>query len=120
MELASSLLGPVLTPVTAVAWPPIVALSRRTVLALLGQIKVGQLVVQDALNNITTVCGGGGEAETNGTKVEPDLRGGRRKGPPRAILRVQRDTFWVRLVLFADMVRKGHAAMQSEAFDPRA
>ena len=100
MELASSLLS----PVTAYAWPPLVSLSRRTVLSLFAQIKVGQLVVQDAPTNITTVCGAL-EVEDPDKKVEPDLRGGRRRGTPRAVLRVHSDTFWVRLLLFADMVR---------------
>ena len=102
MELARSLLS----PVAAYTWPPLVSISRRTILSLLGQIKVGQLIVHDASTNITTVCGDGAcaEKQTNG-KIEPEVTAGRRKGPPRAVLRVQRDTFWVRMILFADMVR---------------
>ena len=105
MELASSLLS----PVTAWTWPPVVAFSRRTVLSLFSQITTGQLIVHDAITNITTVCGAvdvEGPSEKADARAEEASRSGRRKGPPRTTLRVLRDTFWVRLLLFADMVRQ--------------
>ena len=119
MELASSLLS----PVTAYAWPPLVAFSRRTILSLFSQIKTGQLIVHDAATNITTVCGAL-EAEDSGAKAEARAeeasKSGRRRGPPRAELRVQRDSFWVRLLLFADMVRMNPQSTQSRPAPVRA
>ena len=96
----------VLSRAAAYTWGPIVAGSRRTVLNLFSRIRVGQLVVTDATSNVTTVLG----------VLEPrrdddqDLKGvAKPPEGPRAELRVQSDVFWVRLLLFADMVRFGPA-----------
>ena len=101
MELARTLFR----PVTAYAWPPVVALSRRAILSLLSQITVGELVIHDAGTNITTVCGSIEAKSTDAKRQEKLNKSGRRDGPPRTVLRVQHDVFWVRLLLFADMVR---------------
>jgi cyclopropane-fatty-acyl-phospholipid synthase len=85
---------------TAYTWSPLVNASRRAVLSLLSRISVGQLVIKDTATNVTTVCG----------SLEPrssieDLKHPNKTAVPSAELRVQQEMFWVRLVLFADMVR---------------
>ncbi len=70
-------------------WGPLVTISRSTVLGLLGRIQVGQLVVEDC-DGTTTICGELG--------VEDDS--------PHTELRVLKEAFWVRVMLFADMVRQ--------------
>lgn len=68
-------------------WGPFVKLSRSTVLGLLSRIEVGQLVIRDH-NGEVTVCG------------KPGIK----DGSPRTELRVSKEAFWVRVMLFADMV----------------
>ena len=70
-------------------WDPFVKLSRNTVLGLLRRIEVGQLVVRDK-DGTVTVCG------------QPGIK----DGSSRTELRVFKESFWVRVMLFADMV--GH------------
>lgn len=71
----------------SLTWAPFVKLSRSTVLALLCRIEIGQLVVKDS-EGTQIVCG----------------RPGIKDGSPRTELRVLKQTFWVRVMLFADMV----------------
>ena len=68
-------------------WDPFVKLSRSTVLALLSRIDVGQLVVRDT-DGTVTICGNPGIKD----------------GSPRTELRILKEAFWVRVMLFADMV----------------
>lgn len=80
----------------AYAWPGLVALSRTTILALLKNITTGRLIITDTDGN-TTICG------------EPELKPitqSRRTvyTPPSTELVILKDVFWVRLLLFADMV----------------
>ena len=95
-----AVLGEVVSQVKAYTWNPIVVASRRTILSLLSRITVGQLVIKEVSTNITTVCG----------LLEPrqddiDLKHPRKSPePPNCELRVNSDVFWVRLLLFADMV----------------
>ena len=70
-------------------WGPFVTISRSTVLGLLGRIQVGQLVVEDC-DGTTTICGELGEKD----------------GSPHTELKVLKEAFWVRVMLFADMVRQ--------------
>ena len=58
-------------------------------LALLGRIQVGQLVVEDC-DGTTTICG----------------QLGKKDGSPHTKLKVLKEAFWVRVMLFADMVRQ--------------
>ncbi len=67
-------------------WGPLVSLSRNAVLSLLSRIEEGQLVLTDT-DGTVTICGA----------PKPN-------GRPRTELSVQKDAFWVRLLLFADMV----------------
>ena len=71
----------------AFTWEPLVRFSRSTILRLLKRIAVGQLVVRDS-DGLLTVCG------------TPQVK----DGSPRTELRVLKETFWVRVFLFADMV----------------
>lgn len=72
----------------SLTWSPLVRSSRGTVLGLLRRIVVGQIVVTDS-DGAVTVCGA--------LKVKD--------GTPSTQLRVLKETFWVRALLFADMVR---------------
>lgn len=71
-------------------------LSRSGILSLLQKITVGRLQITD-VDGSTTICG------------QPDLKPTAQAErtvytPPTTELVVQRDIFWVRLALFADMV----------------
>lgn len=90
-----SLIDPILTRVRAlqsyvgsVAWGPFVDLSRNTILTLFKQIEVGWLEIEDTNGQITR-CGVASNDD----------------GTPKTTVRVHKDTFWARVLLFADMVR---------------
>ena len=68
-------------------WQPFVRFSRTTVLHLLQRITVGQILVTDS-DGMRTVCGA------------PQVK----DGTPRTELKVLKEAFWVRAILFADMV----------------
>ena len=68
-------------------WGPFVKLSRSTVLGLLSRIEVGQLVLRDS-DGAVTMCG----------------QSGIEAASPHTELRVLKEAFWVRVMLFADMV----------------
>ena len=68
-------------------WGPFVKLSRSTVLGLLSRIEVGQLVLRDS-DGTVTICGQSGIEDAS----------------PHTELRVLKEAFWVRVMLFADMV----------------
>lgn len=86
------------TQVGSLTWASLVSLSRAFVLALLKRIEVGTIVVTDS-NGAVLVCGA----------VQPDDPG------PKTELRVLKDTFWVRMLLFADMVRQNSLSKAREA-----
>ncbi|KAF2671728.1 cyclopropane-fatty-acyl-phospholipid synthase [Microthyrium microscopicum] len=68
-----------------IAWNPLVGTARTLCLALLSRIEIGRLEIID-LNGDIHICGqesGSGNAET--------------------VLTLHKDTFWLRLALFADM-----------------
>ncbi|KAK4691833.1 cyclopropane-fatty-acyl-phospholipid synthase, partial [Lecanoromycetidae sp. Uapishka_2] len=67
-------------------WGPLVKLSRSAVLGLLRKVEIGQLVIED-IDGTKTICG----------------RSGAMDGAPRTELKVLKEAFWVRLMLFADM-----------------
>ncbi|KAL8698342.1 MAG: hypothetical protein Q9224_001897 [Gallowayella concinna] len=67
-------------------WDPIVRLSRIAVLSLLGRVKTGHIVIIDT-DDSETICGERWPKE----------------GVPKTELKVLKDAFWVRLLLFADM-----------------
>jgi cyclopropane-fatty-acyl-phospholipid synthase len=68
----------------SLAWSPFVQFSRNTCLSLLSRIQIGKLEIID-------------------TDGETYTLGGNDDSKPQAVLRVHKDTFWVRLLLFADM-----------------
>lgn len=70
-----------------VAWGPLVTLSRSAVMAVLLRMRQGRLDIVD-VDGKETLCG----------------RAENPAGAPRTTLRVHRDAFWVRMMLFADMV----------------
>lgn len=71
----------------SVTWAPFVKLSRSTVLGLLSRVEVGQLVIRDS-DGTVEICG------------QPSIE----DGSPHTELRVSKEAFWVRVMLFADMV----------------
>lgn len=76
-------------------WAPLVRLSRAAVLSLLGRVGVGHILIIDS-DGSETICG----------ERWP------REGAPSTELKVLKEAFWVRLLLFADMVRTCHALVE--------
>jgi cyclopropane-fatty-acyl-phospholipid synthase len=90
-----AILSPLLEPATTIwnsvscqAWDSLVAMCRDGTLSQLQGIQIGKLVVYQA---------SAGKGST--------VFGTEREGHPVAVLNVHDDKFWVRLALFADMVR---------------
>lgn len=75
--------------VGSLTWGPLVRLSRGVVLGLLQRVEVGQIIVTDSSG--TLFACGAAPAKNNWPKTE---------------LKVLKETFWVRVMLFADMVRE--------------
>lgn len=69
-------------------WGPLVCLSRAAVLSVLSRVKTGHILIVDS-DGSETICG----------------ERWAREGAPMTELKVLKGTFWVRLMLFADMVR---------------
>lgn len=88
MTFVSNSFEIVRTYVGSATWGPLVRLSRGIVLGLLRRVEIGQLVVTD-FNGAVFACGQA-PAKDNWPKTE---------------LKVFKETFWVRVLLFADMVR---------------
>lgn len=76
------------------AWGPLLTLSRTTVLSLLSRIRVGQLKIVDADGRI--IIYGQDEVPLEKEKTIYSV--------PHVELAVHKDIFWVRMLLFADMV----------------
>lgn len=74
---------------SSVSWGPLVTFSRNQVLSLLRRIEIGQIVVTDK-NGTVTICGSPAPKD----------------GSPKTELKVHKEAFWARLLLFADMVRR--------------
>ena len=87
MALLTDPLDALRTYAGSFAWQPMVRFSRSIILGLLRRILVGQILVRDS-DGAVTVCGA------------PQVK----DGTPRTDLRVLKETFWVRVLLFADMV----------------
>ncbi|OQO05674.1 hypothetical protein B0A48_09767 [Cryoendolithus antarcticus] len=95
----------VLTPVTSrvnsvaayagsYALPPLLTISRGSILSLLRRIQIGSLIIQDTDGSVT-ICGSPRRAEVETEKTVYTI--------PHAELKVLNDLFWIRLLLFADM-----------------
>lgn len=88
--------------VGSVSWGPVLAVSKAAVTSLFGRIENGTLVVIDETNGSTQVYGQN-LAKENG-KMTNGVNGKSRKtGAGRAQLLIRKESFWVRLFLFADM-----------------
>ncbi|KAI4205404.1 MAG: hypothetical protein LQ350_000446 [Teloschistes chrysophthalmus] len=86
MAMLNQLLDAARSNVTFFAWSPLVRLSRAAVLNLLSRVEIGYLLISDT-DGSETVCG---------------ERWPKEEGPATE-LKVLKETFWVRLLLFADM-----------------
>ena len=82
-----------LVSAAAWTWGPLVNLARNTILSFLSNIDNGSLKITDCDGRVT-LCGA---AQLNGVAK---IRG----FAPFTELQIHRDTFWVRMLLFADMV----------------
>ena len=81
---------------TSYAWGPLVSVSRSVLLSLFRQISIGQLKIID-VDGTVTICGQ--------EKLKAGLDGERSVYTiPQTVLQVHKETFWVRMLLFADMV----------------
>ena len=78
----------VLSTLTSQVWGPLVALCRNGTFSQLQNIKLGKLVIFE-----------------HGSSSASAVFGADKEGLPLAFLDVHDEKFWVRLALFADMVR---------------
>ena len=76
--------------VGSAAWGPLLTVSRTAILSLFKQIETGQLIITDQ-DGVCTVYG---SESVDGVAPSPNVE-----------LKINRESFWVRLALFADMVR---------------
>ncbi|KAH8622285.1 hypothetical protein IG631_23007 [Alternaria alternata] len=93
MAIYSSVTGAVsslLSPVTSQAWGPLVTLCKNGTLSQFQNLKHGKLVLFEGGSSKATAAFGSDK-----------------EGLPIAFLNVLDEKFWVRLALFADMVRSG-------------
>ena len=84
----SALTDLVRTTAGSLSWGPMLNISRTATCAILSRVEHGRLVITDT--DDTVLRFGDTQADPQGPKVE---------------LKVHREAFWVRLFLFADMVR---------------
>lgn len=78
----------VLSAITSQTWGPLVSLCKNGTLSQLQSIKLGKLVMFEG-----------------GREKASAVFGSDKEGVPVAFLDVHSEKFWVRLALFADMVR---------------
>jgi cyclopropane-fatty-acyl-phospholipid synthase len=81
--------------VASYGWGPLLSVSRSAVLSLLSRIQVGHLKVVDADGKESTY----GQKQVVNGKAEKSVY-----SLPNVELTVHKDVFWVRMLLFADMV----------------
>lgn len=88
LDVVTAPVSTILNTITSQAWQPLVSMCRNGTLAQLHNIKIGRLVLfERSESKASTVFG-----------VD-------KEGVPVAFLDVHDEKFWVRLALFADMVR---------------
>ncbi|KAL8872130.1 MAG: hypothetical protein Q9174_002190 [Haloplaca sp. 1 TL-2023] len=86
MAMLTRLFDAAKSNVSFIAWSPLVRLSRAAVLNVLSGVEVGHIAIVDS-DGSETICGERWAKE----------------GVPATELKVLKETFWVRLLLFADM-----------------
>lgn len=84
------------TAVGSLTWSPALRLARSAILSILSKIEKGTLTLNDEVSGVKTVYG---QASAKGNGVQP------RKATslPNVELIVKKESFWVRVLLFADM-----------------
>lgn len=93
MTILDTLTAPasaILSSITSQAWQPLVSVCKSGTIAQLHNIQVGRLVLFEGVESKTE-----------------NVFGADKEGVPVAYLHVHDERFWVRLALFADMVRVG-------------
>lgn len=83
----------------SISWGPVLSLSKAAVIPILQRIEKGTLVVKDQTTGQTTSFGQkivGKTVNGNGPAQATRARG-------TVVLTVKKETFWVRMFLFADM-----------------
>jgi cyclopropane-fatty-acyl-phospholipid synthase len=88
LDVVTAPVSTILNTITSQAWQPLVSLCKNGTLSQLQNIQIGKLVIFES-----------GESKTS------TVLGVDKEGVPMAILDVHDEKFWVRLALFADMVR---------------
>ena len=81
--------------VASYGWGPLLSVSRSTVLSLLSRIQIGHLSVADVDGKVSAY----GHKKTANGESEKSVY-----SLPNVELTVHKDVFWVRMLLFADMV----------------
>lgn len=99
MSAALSLLS---GPATALGWQPLVSLSRKAVLGLFAKLQVGVLDLQD-VDGTRQRFGDPTLVRAKHSRSAPASGSKQLDGPPRAELIVRSDTFWVRMLVGADL-----------------
>jgi len=85
-----------------VTWGPVLTVSKAAVTSLFARIEDGTLIVIDEINDTTQVYGQ--KLPRDDGKTANGVNGKARKSHPgRAQLLIRKESFWVRLFLFADM-----------------
>ena len=97
--MAMARLDAVKGAVSGWTWPPVVAFSRKAVLAIFSRVEAGTLVVVDEPGDEKHRFG---ERETK-ADVNSGEANKRADSVPRVEIVVKRDAFWPRLCLFADI-----------------
>ena len=95
MTILNTLTAPasaVLNALTSQAWQPLVSVCKNGTLSQLQNIQIGRLVLFEGSNSKAS-----------------NVFGVDKEGVPVAYLHVHDEKFWVRLALFADMVRINRA-----------
>jgi len=85
-----------------VSWGPVLSVSKVAVTSMLSKIELGTLIIYDETNGSTSIFG---QTLAKENKGQTNGIGGHKKAGrvQKVELVVKKETFWVRLFLFADM-----------------
>lgn len=87
----------------SVSWGPSVSISKAAVTSLFTRIEIGTLIIEDQTTNKTSIYGQKIAKEYSRSKLT-NGHGVKKAGKVGKVqLVVKKETFWVRLALFADM-----------------
>lgn len=96
--MAVTALGSLKETLLSWAWPPAVNLARRAVLSIFSNVETGSLLIKDEASGTkhffgqSFLCEDGSGAEVKSAYAVPSVE-----------ILIKRETFWLRLFLFADI-----------------